>query len=150
MSAGVAPPQTAAEICKRLAELAPYTIPGRAVSAESLARHLAVKAQVSWARSLHPGHALDLRDVAAVNGMFAAAHALLYMHATAPQEADEAAAQIQNAFDDGGGVGEWLWEFHGEHAQEIADLAEQLAGLTVPKPAATTQDAGRNTKAGVS
>lgn len=120
---------TAEEIRARLNELAPFK-PADNITAVSLARWLAMEAQVIWARMLDPGGPIDPRDIGAMHGYFAAAHALLAFHSVAMGPADHAAQQIAAAIDSAGDVGEWLWELHGANATEVGLLSHRLAALT--------------------
>jgi len=127
-------PADAAAIRKRLNAIAPLKPQGRAVTADSLGRYLAMEAQLAWSRSAGSiDHPVTMQDIAIVTGYFAAAHALLRLHDTAPQEADEVAEEIAGALEDPGDIGSWLWEHHGSRAQEVADLAAALAKATAPR-----------------
>lgn len=122
--------RSAEEIRARLNEIAPYT-PGD-MGPVQLARWFAMEAQVVWARMLDPGHPIDPRDIGALHGYFAAAHALLTLNEHAPAVAEETAGSIASAINSSGDVGEWLWFCHdGDQAEEVADLARRLAELTV-------------------
>jgi hypothetical protein len=119
---------TAEQIRERLNEIAPYS-PGDPVTAVGLARQQAIEAQIAWARMMDTDTPITMRDIALVQGCFGTARALLALAEADPAGADEVAAQIRNAFEDGGDIGEWLWQIHGEHAREISALATQLAVL---------------------
>jgi hypothetical protein len=116
----------AREIHAKLDKLAPYPSAGD-VTATGLARYLAKQAQVSWSRGMNgPGH-LTPSEVARMVSEFAAAHALLALADSDPSRADLVAAQIHDAWEDGGGVGEWTWDHLGPDAGKIAALASELA-----------------------
>jgi hypothetical protein len=124
----------ATEIRAELDKLAPYP-DGEDVTAQSLARWLAMEAQLAWARITSMDHPVTPADTGILTGYFAGAHALL---AWAEDDgrafaADEAAVQIREAFEPPG-IGEWLWEHLGEDAEQIATLAEELARVTAVKP----------------
>jgi hypothetical protein len=127
--------EEARRIRKRLDEIAPYP-PDGAVTALALARQQAAEAQIAWARMMGMSHPITMQDIVIAHGCFGVAHTLLALHEADPAKADAVAAQIRDAWEDGGGVGEWIWEHHGGHAREIAGLADKLAELT--EPAETT------------
>jgi hypothetical protein len=121
------------EIRAKLDAIAPFP-EDETVTAEALARYFAVRAQERFTRMLHPAVPLDAAQVAAMTAEFAAAHALLALAeddcGTFPPETGSAfvAAQIRDAIEDGGGVGEWLFGHLGKETSEaVASLAEQLA-----------------------
>ena len=65
--------------------------------------------------------------------LFAAAHALYALDASDPALGTQAALEIRNAWDDGAGVGEWLWEHLGSAAcAEIGPLADEMGALRKP------------------
>ena len=129
------------EIRAELDKLAPYP-DGEDVTARSLARWLAMEAQLAWARMTGMDHPITMGDVGIVQGYFAAAHALLKLAEVDEVAADECAGQIRDAFGDGGSIGEFLWEHHGGHAKAIGALADELAWVTAPPeaPAGVTVD----------
>ena len=58
---------------------------------------------------------------------FAAAHALYALGEKSSARTALVATQIRDAWEDGGGVGEWLWEHLGaETAKTVTVLAEEL------------------------
>lgn len=126
------PDQEAVQIRRRLEEIAPLRTSG-AVTAVGLARQQAVEAQIAWSRMTGMDHPITMQDIAILHGCFGTAHALLALAEAAPAKADEVADQILGAWEDGGGVGEWIWEHHGEHAQEITNLANRLEEITPPR-----------------
>ena len=118
------------EIRERLNAIAPYPEHGN-VTANGLARYLAVKAQVTYVTSLDPAadHP-DMQVIARMVAEFAAAHALYAladagndMHAVTA--ANLVASQIWEAWEDGGSIGEWLWVHLGE---ETCNAVSALAG----------------------
>jgi hypothetical protein len=122
----------ARQVRAELDRLAPYP-DGDAVTARSLARYLAMEAQLAWARVTGMDHPITPGDIGILQGYFAAAHALLAWAGADETrgEADEAAVQIREAFEPPG-IGEWLWEHLGDDAERIAALAEELARATAP------------------
>jgi alkanesulfonate monooxygenase SsuD/methylene tetrahydromethanopterin reductase-like flavin-dependent oxidoreductase (luciferase family) len=132
------------EIRAQLDAIAPLPEQGRPVTAIALARHLAVRAQERFTMMLHPLVPVDPTQVAA---MYAAAHALLALAgsrhagpeldlgipAAVPRafrdcHPDLAAAQIRDAWEDGGGIGEWLWDILGEKTvNAVYALVEEMA-----------------------
>jgi len=128
----------AKQIRDRLAEIAPWPEWGTEITAEGVARYLAVCAQISWIRNVTPFIRSDQEiPVAQVVAQFAAAHALLALAEADPDRAKLTAAQIADAWNDGGGIGEWLWEHLtalGIDVDEIGRL--DTARLALDKPAA--------------
>lgn len=122
-------PLTRGQISARLSEIAPQPDDAR-----SLAKCIAVAALRRWHRHLTPHQFADDENSRAleresVNGMcyeFAALHLLMAMLAGEPGESpDFTVAQITDAWDDGGGIGEWLWE----HAQALGIDAGEVNRL---------------------
>lgn len=118
-------------IRKRLDEIAPY--PHGGSDALVMARWLAAQAQIAYQQEIlnrplsKVSEPLNQDALRRLSAQFAAAHALAQFHNVAPQQADEAASQIHSAWEDGGGIGEWLWEMLGDQAwQEISRLADEL------------------------
>jgi hypothetical protein len=124
---------TAAEIRKRLEELAPYQSKGD-VTALGIARQQAMEAQIAWARIMDTSHPISMTDIAIVHGCFATAVLLVTLAGADRAKADNLAMEIRDAWEGGGPVGEWIWEIHGHNAQEIAGLAAKLAELTETGP----------------
>jgi hypothetical protein len=103
------PAMTAFQVEDRLEQIAPYPAWGKNVTAEGVARYLAVRAQLGFARNVTP----FIRDDQEVSPMlvcacFAAAHALIALAETAPEAADEAARRIVDAWVDGNCLGAYL------------------------------------------
>lgn len=124
---------TQEQIRARQNEIAPYPEWGTKVTGESLARYLAVLAQLGWSRNVTPfirdDQEIPPQQVAA---NFAAAHALLALHEADPEKAALTAAQIADAWNDGGGIGEWLYEHLtrlGVDPDEVARLDEARLAL---------------------
>jgi hypothetical protein len=117
-----------AEIRAKLDAIAPLPETGD-VTAMQLARHMAVRAQERWTRMLAAaGTGVDHLQLSAMLAEFATAHALGALFEAGPKAADWCAVQIRDAMEDGGAVGEWLWELLGEEtSREVAALAEELA-----------------------
>jgi hypothetical protein len=124
----------AREIRAELDKLAPYP-DGENVTARSLARWLAMEAQLAWARITSMTHPVTAADTGILTGYFAGAHALLAFAEDDGRAfgADEAAVQIREAFEPPG-IGEWLYEHMGDDAERIAELAQELAEATAVKP----------------
>ena len=124
--------ERAREIRAELDKLAPYP-DGEDVTARSLARWLAMEAQLAWARVAGMDHPVTPADIGIMTGYFAGAHALLAFAEDDGRAfgADEAAVQIREAFEPPG-IGEWLWEHLGDDAEKIAALAEERAVATAP------------------
>ena len=114
------------EIHDRLDVLAPYPSTGDA-TAKGLARYLAKQAQVSWSRGMNGPATLSPAEVARMVSEYAAAHALTALEDASPAFADVIATQIHDAWEDGGSIGEWIWELLGSDAEKIAGLARELA-----------------------
>jgi hypothetical protein len=130
------PAERAKQIRDRLNEIAPWPEWGTEITAESVARYLAVCAQLGWIRNVTPfirdGQEIPVAQFAA---QFAAAHALLALAEVDPERARLTAAQIADAWNDGGGIGEWLWEHLtalGVDVDEIGRL--DTARLELDKP----------------
>lgn len=123
--------ERAGQIRARLAELGPYPRSIEDVTAASLARYLAVRAQVLNRQILSPDGELTRHNVDLVTILFAAAHALFALHGE--EHGIRTAEEIWNAWEDGSGVGEWLWDHLGdEKADEAGVLAEEMLALRPP------------------
>lgn len=120
----------AQEIWAELNKLAPLP-DGESVTAASLARWMALEAQLAWARITGPDDPVTETDIAILQGSFAASHALLAFAEVDHVAADEAAVQIREAFNPPG-IGEWLYEHLGDDAGAIGALAKELARVTAP------------------
>jgi hypothetical protein len=118
---------TATEIRRQLDAIAPLPEDGD-VTAAQLARYMAVRASERWNRQLSGRVPLDHQQLSAMLAEFAAAHALGALAEADPKVGDWCAIQIRDAMEDGGSVGEWLWEMLGdETAQKVQALAGELA-----------------------
>jgi hypothetical protein len=133
------------EVRARLDAIAPLPDDGP-VPPAAMARWLAVRAQERWARQMHaPGAEHDHAQVAVMVTEFAAAVALWALAATEHRGAElplglepavpqfirdmpaaGVAAFIRDCWEDGGAIGEFLWEFLGA---EVADAVSAEAGL---------------------
>jgi hypothetical protein len=112
------------EIRRKLDAIAPLP-DDRPPTAIVLARHLAVRAAERNVRQLDPRVPFDGLQIAAMTAEFAAAHALVTL--AEGGSGDEAAAQIADAWDDGGEIGEWLYQHLGEQTvNEVSALAGKL------------------------
>jgi len=131
----ITPAERAKQIRERLDELAPYPARSEDATAAGLARHLAVRAQVIHVRQLHPDGTLDRGQVDLLTILFAAACALAAVEESDPHSG-ETAQEIWNAWEDGMGIGDWLWAYLGddEVAEEVTALAEELLTLEEPRP----------------
>lgn len=130
-------------ISSRLMEIAPWPGWGDEATAASVARYLAVNAQMAFAMHITPfsgtdgSGRLDPDVIARINAQFAAAHSLLALREAAPDDAEAVAKEIATAWSDGQGVGEWLWDHLGRVvSEEVERLAEDklAAGVVPPKP----------------
>lgn len=136
-------PMTAEQIAARLTEIAPLSTDGTSpVAAEDLARATAVSAQRRWTRNLSGWFDLGDRafseSIGTMCSEFAALHSLMALTAADPAKAAEAATQIRDAWDDGGMIGELLYQ----HAQALGiDTAEvdclEYAWQALPEVQAT-------------
>lgn len=127
------PAGRAKQISDRLLEIGPYPASSEAATAQELARYLAVRAAVINHQLLSPDAPFSRRQVDLLTILFAAAHALRTFAATSEAEADRAARETLNAWEDGGGIGEWLWDHLGSEAcAEIGPLADEMAALAKP------------------
>jgi hypothetical protein len=116
--------RTPAEIRADLDAVAPLPQGDDAVA---LALHFAVRAQERWAGMTAPsGRGIDPEQVSLMCAEFAASHALRTLHRVSSGEANLAADQIAGALEDGGIVGEWLWDHLRTTADRITELAEEL------------------------
>lgn len=136
---------TAEQIEAALTGLAPY--PDRTeVTAENLARYLAVCAQLGFARNLTPFITPDLEmPPMLVLSQFAAAHALLALAHVNPQCATYTAARIREAWDADDTVGDWLAEHlaaMGVSATEVSGLDALRVGLAREQEPPATAAAG--------
>jgi|ERR1017187_3451649 hypothetical protein len=127
------------EIRGQMEKLAPYQASGQ-VTAKGVARYLAMETQVAWSRAMNGTASPSVTDIAIITGQFAAVHALLALAEADPKAADETAAEIRDAWEDGGGVGEWTWEHLGPDAKEIARLAGELATVIAPGQVTVRRD----------
>jgi hypothetical protein len=124
------PAERAKQIRDRLAELAPYPDTNETTTGRSLARWLAVRSAVINHQQLSSDVPLSRGQIDLLTVLFAAAHALYALDTSDPALGTQAALEIRNAWDDGGGVGEWLWEHLGSAAcTEIGPLADELVAL---------------------
>lgn len=145
-------PKTRGEIRERLDRIAPYpkrgTVAGFTDHARTVAKYLAVSAQRRWKYNLDiadmnsDGYQQSVRTMMAE---FAALHLLMRLRETSPGAAEIAAVQIRDAWDDGGGIGEWLWEHAttlGIDTDEVSRLEEAWWAASPATAAATTGGGG--------
>lgn len=108
----------------RLTALAAYPEDGP-VKAWDMARHFAIRAQERWVRQLDGRTDIDHQQLAVMAAEFAAAHAL-YSAMTGARP-DDFATEIRDALEDGGVIGEWLWDYLGdETCSKVRELTEAL------------------------
>jgi len=128
-----APAERAKQIRDRLAEIAPYPDTDEATTARSLARWLAMRSAVISHQQLSPDVPMSRGQIDLLTILFAAAHALYALDASDPVLGRQAALEIRSAWDDGAGIGEWLWEHLGGAAcAEIGPLADELGAMAKP------------------
>jgi hypothetical protein len=124
-----------AAIREKLDAIAPLPEDGE-VTAAQLARYMAVRAQERWTRMLSPqppAPPFDHQQTAAMCAEYAAAHALTALNVADSEGATLVASQIRYAMEDGGSVGEWLWEILGEEtAGQVARLTDELTAAQAP------------------
>jgi len=121
------------QIRERLNEIAPYPDTDEATTGRSLARWLAVRSAVINHQQLSPDVPMSRGQIDLLTILFAAAHALYALDDIDPVLGTAVALEIRNAWDDGGGVGEWLWEHLGAAAcTELGPLADELGVLRKP------------------
>ena len=124
------PDVRARQIRDRLNELSPYPDTDEATTARSLGRWLAMRSQVISQQQLGITAPWSRDQIDLLTILFAAAHALYALDASDPVLGRQAALEIRSAWDDGAGIGEWLWEhLGGEACREIGSLADELAVL---------------------
>ena len=122
--------ERAKQIRARLNELTPYPDTDDAATAKSLAAWLAMRSQVISQQQLGTVAPWSREQVDLLTILFAAAHALYALDASDPVLGRQVALEIRCAWDDGSGIGEWLWEhLGGEACREIGSLADELAVL---------------------
>jgi hypothetical protein len=129
-----APADRAKQARDRLSELAPYPETAEVTTARNLAAYLAVRSAVINHQQLSPDVVMTHGQIDRLTVLFAAAHALYALDAAmGPDYADQVAREIRDAWDDGGGVGEWLWDHLGSAVSaEIGPLADELAAAEKP------------------
>jgi hypothetical protein len=126
------PAMTDWQIEERLLEIAPPPDPDAGVTADGLARYLAVRAQLGFTRNVTP----FIRDDQQVSAWqicleFAAAHLLFTLQGEVPDLADMVAQHIAQSWEDGE-IGEWLHEYlaaAGVDPSEVARLDEARLAL---------------------
>lgn len=132
-------PATRREIRDRLNTIAPYPDDTTPDHARAVAKYLAVEAQRRWKWNLDIADqdGSDWRQsVQALVAGFAALHLLMHLMETDPAKAEELSKQIRNAWEDGGGVGEWLWE----HATALGIDPAEVSRLEVAWHATASAD----------
>jgi len=124
------PAKRVKQICARLAEIAPYPEHGE-VAADTLARWLAVRAQVIYRQQLGIDAPWSRDQIDLMTILYAAAQALAALDNTDPRYGAETATEIRDAWDSDDAIGEWLWAYLGddEVSQEVGELADELAAL---------------------
>lgn len=132
-------------ISGRLNEIAPYPEMGTPDQARAVAAYLAVSVQRRWTYTLDILTAGDMdgdmdgdtywMTVQAMLAEFAALHLLMRLRETNPELAEEVAVQIREAWDDGAGVGEWVWT----HAETLGIDLNEVGCLETAFRAAPTK-----------
>lgn len=133
-------PDALAGIYARYREIAPDADPKSPDPSEALAVSLLVHAQRDYTRTLSPAATLDYAMIGAMCARFAAAHMLAWLRANQPEAAVRLSGEIASAWDDGGSIGEWLWE----HAQPLGvdtDTVNRLAEAEAAIQGAKQRDA---------
>lgn len=121
MTATTPTPTTLEGIMARYREIAPPLEPSAEAPVWDMSRSLLLSAQRGFSRMLSPDTPTDMTAITAMLVQFAALHMLRHLQQADPVAAERLAREIASAWDDGGGVGEWLWE----HAQPLGiDTAE--------------------------
>jgi hypothetical protein len=130
------------EINGRLDKIAPYPASHDQATATAVARYLAARAHVTGAMGLIPfGPEPNIDILTRMVSEFAAAHALFVLAKVDPEVASIAAREIYDAWEDGAGVGEWLWKHLGDAtSRQLSDIAEELAAA-MAAPDAEASDA---------
>lgn len=131
------------ETAKRMAAIAPYPTDHEEATAANVSRCLAATAQGLFARSLEI--TLPRPDATTLGRMvaeFATAHALIRFAEVDRDAADRAAAEIWDAWEDGGGVGEWLWEHLTAFGIDPAEVSEMA--VTAAKASTTGNEETAN------
>lgn len=119
------------ETAKRMAEIAPYPTSHEEATAANVARCLAATAQGLFARMLDiTEKPTDATMLGRMVAEFAVAHALIRFAEVDRDAADRAAAEIWDAWEDGGGVGEWLWD----HLSAMGIDPEEISRMATAKP----------------
>ena len=125
--------ERAKQIRERLNEIAPYPAADEATTGATLARWLAMRSAVKNHQQLAPDTVMRRSEIDLLTILFAAAHALYALDELDPDAGRRVALEIRSAWDDGAGVGEWLWEHLGSAAcAELGPLADDLAALSKP------------------
>jgi hypothetical protein len=112
-------PDTLKDVYARYREIAPEPDPESTDPSKAAAVRLLVHAQRGFTRMLNP----DM--VSEVCAQFAFVHLLLWLRENQPEAAARLAREITDAWNDGGGIGEWLWE----HAQSLGIDTSEVAAL---------------------
>lgn len=131
---GAAGPVMLEGIRARLREIAPDPRADSPDSADALARNMTVSALRRNSRLLNSNQALTPEAVSVLCYQFAAVHLLQLLREItgSPERCNLIADEILSAWDDGGGIGEWLWEHAlglGIDPGEVNRLADAEAQL---------------------
>ncbi len=125
-------PATIAEIHARYLEIAPGARAGTPDPALSLARWLTFAVQRGFTRMLSPHLPMNHDEMLLMLARFEGLHLLAAALGEGRAEADRLAREVLDAAEDGGGIGEWLYE-HGQalgiDTNEIDRLADAEAAL---------------------
>lgn len=147
-------PLTAEQIYARLEEIAPPPRMGTPDRARALAKTIAVEAYRRNYRHVHPfawgndeaARRLEHESVSVLCYEFAALHLLMASLEIRGVSVNGLAAEIADAWADGGAIGEWLWawcESLGIDTDELARLEDALQAQTAT-PETARQQAGTN------
>jgi hypothetical protein len=139
-----AAPATLEAIRARYRQIAPPVEPGSPSPVWDLSRSLLLSALRGWAVTLSPDGAMDHKVISAMLSDFAALHLLRHLQSADPEAAARLAREIASAWDDGGGVGERLWE----HARPLGIDTDEVSALTTAEARLRVATGASEAKAG--
>jgi hypothetical protein len=123
---------TLEEIRKRYTEIAPGATSGTPAPALALARWLTLSVQRGFTRMLSPYIPMDHGEMLLLIARFEALHLLAARIGANRDDAGRLAAEMLGAEEDGGSIGEWLYE-HGKalgvDTNEVSCLADAEARI---------------------
>jgi hypothetical protein len=127
----------------KLSEFAPYPEREEDVTADSIARNTAVSAFArqqlidEYMQDDSPkGRRLYMTETGALVNQYGVAFLLRELAEVDPTRADKAAKRLYGDWEDGGSVGEWLWEWVGEYGidqEQVNQVAATQARESVKK-----------------